>query len=131
MQALERAVAWTATALKIDFGPQAKGRIGINEIDVVVAAVVVGVAEADVESSVAVAVAVAVAAAVAAAAAVVADALLANVEARGAERRMTGCPEKQLHAEWHCLFGQGTVSRSSFHSVEQQGWRDDQDSWVT
>jgi len=125
MQALERAVAWTATALKIDFGPQAKGRIGINEIDVVVAAVVVGVAEADVESSVAVAVAVAVAAAV------VADALLANVEARGAERRMTGCPEKQLHAEWHCLFGQGTVSRSSFHSVEQQGWRDDQDSWVT
>ena len=40
MQALERAVAWTATALKIDFGPQAKGRIGINEIDVVVAAVV-------------------------------------------------------------------------------------------
>ena len=122
MQALERAVAWTATALKIDFGPQAKGRIGINEIDVVVAAVVVGVAEADVESSVAVAVA---------AAAVVADALLANVEARGAERRMTGCPEKQLHAEWHCLFGQGTVSRSSFHSVEQQGWRDDQDSWVT
>ena len=127
MQALERAVAWTATALKIDFGPQAKGRIGINEIDVVVAAVVVGVAEADVESSVAVA----VAAAAAAAAAVVADALLANVEARGAERRMTGCPEKQLHAEWHCLFGQGTVSRSSFHSVEQQGWRDDQDSWVT
>ena len=125
MQALERAVAWTATALKIDFGPQAKGRIGINEIDVVVAAVVVGVAEADVESSVA------VAAAAAAAAAVVADALLANVEARGAERRMTGCPEKQLHAEWHCLFGQGTVSRSSFHSVEQQGWRDDQDSWVT
>jgi hypothetical protein len=125
MQALERAVAWTATALKIDFGPQAKGRIGINEIDVVVAAVVVGVAEADVESSVAVAVA------AAAAAAVVADALLANVEARGAERRMTGCPEKQLHAEWHCLFGQGTVSRSSFHSVEQQGWRDDQDSWVT
>lgn len=125
MQALERAVAWTATALKIDFGPQAKGRIGINEIDVVVAAVVVGVAEADVESSVA------VAAAAAAAAVVVADALLANVEARGAERRMTGCPEKQLHAEWHCLFGQGTVSRSSFHSVEQQGWRDDQDSWVT
>ena len=125
MQALERAVAWTATALKIDFGPQAKGRIGINEIDVVVAAVVVGVAEADVESSVAVAVA------AAAAAAVVADALLANVEARGAERRMTGCPEKQLHAEWHCLFGQGTVSRSLFHSVEQQGWRDDQDSWVT
>ena len=125
MQALERAVTWTATALKIDFGPQAKGRIGINEIDVVVAAVVVGVAEADVESSVAVAVA------AAAAAAVVADALLANVEARGAERRMTGCPEKQLHAEWHCLFGQGTVSRSSFHSVEQQGWRDDQDSWVT
>ena len=125
MQALERAVAWTATALKIDFGPQAKGRIGINEIDVVVAAVVVGVAEADVESSVAVAVA------AVAAAAVVADALLANVEARGAERRMTGCPEKQLHAEWHCLFGQGTVSRSSFHSVEQQGWRDDQDSWVT
>ena len=123
MQALERAVAWTATALKIDFGPQAKGRIGINEIDVVVAAVVVGVAEADVESSVAVA--------AVAAAAVVADALLANVEARGAERRMTGCPEKQLHAEWHCLFGQGTVSRSSFHSVEQQGWRDDQDSWVT
>ena len=122
MQALERAVAWTATALKIDFGPQAKGRIGINEIDVVVAAVVVGVAEADVESSVAVAVAAAV---------VVADALLANVEARGAERRMTGCPEKQLHAERHCLFGQGTVSRSSFHSVEQQGWRDDQDSWVT
>ena len=121
MQALERAVAWTATALKIDFGPQAKGRIGINEIDVVVAAVVVGVAEADVESYVA----------VAAAAVVVADALLANVEARGAERRMTGCPEKQLHAEWHCLFGQGTVSRSSFHSVEQQGWRDDQDSWVT
>ena len=125
MQALERAVTWTATALKIDFGPQAKGRIGINEIDVVVAAVVVGVAEADVESSVAVAVA------AAAAAVVVADALLANVEARGAERRMTGCPEKQLHAEWHCLFGQGTVSRSSFHSVEQQGWRDDQDSWVT
>ena len=122
MQALERAVTWTATALKIDFGPQAKGRIGINEIDVVVAAVVVGVAEADVESSAAVA---------AAAAVVVADALLANVEARGAERRMTGCPEKQLHAEWHCLFGQGTVSRSSFHSVEQQGWRDDQDSWVT
>lgn len=126
MQALERAVAWTATALKIDFGPQAKGRIGINEIDDVVAAVVVGVAEADVESSVAVAVAAAAAAAV-----VVADALLANVEARGAERRMTGCPEKQLHVEWHCLFGQGTVSRSSFHSVEQQGWRDDQDSWVT
>ena len=125
MQALERAVAWTATALKIDFGPQAKGRIGINEIDVVVAAVVVGVAEADVESSVAVAVA------AAAAAVVVADALLANVEARGAERRMTGCPEKQLHVEWHCLFGQGTVSRSSFHSVERQGWRDDQDSWVT
>ena len=122
MQALERAVAWTATALKIDFGPQAKGRIGINEIDVVVAAVVVGVAEADVESSAAVA---------AAAAVVVADALLANVEARGAERRMTGCPEKQLHVEWHCLFGQGTVSRSSFHSVERQGWRDDQDSWVT
>ena len=122
MQALERAVAWTATALKIDFGPQAKGRIGINEIDVVVAAVVVGVAEADVESYVAVA---------AAAAVVVADALLANVEARGAERRMTGCPVKQLHVEWHCLFGQGTVSRSSFHSVEQQGWRDDQDSWVT
>ena len=116
MQALERAVAWTATALKIDFGPQAKGRIGINEIDVVVAAVVVGVAEADVESSAAV---------------VVADALLVTVEARGAERRMTGCPEKQLHVEWHCLFGQGTVSRSSFHSVEQQGWRDDQDSWVT
>ena len=57
MQALERAVAWTATALKIDFGPQAKGRIGINEIDVVVAAVVVGVAEADVDSYVAVAVA--------------------------------------------------------------------------
>ena len=129
MQALERAVAWTATALKIDFGPQAKGRIGINEIDVVVAAVVVGVAEADVESSVAVAVAAVVA--VAAAAVVVADALLANVEARGAERRMTGCPEKQLHVEWHCLFGKGTVSRSSFHSVEQQGWRDDQDSWVT
>ena len=126
MQALERAVTWTATALKIDFGPQAKGRIGINEIDVVVAAVVVGVAEADVESSVAVAVAAAAAAAV-----VVADALLANVEARGAERRMTGCPEKQLHVEWHCLFGKGTVSRSSFHSVEQQGWRDDQDSWVT
>lgn len=125
MQALERAVAWTATALKIDFGPQAKGRIGINEIDVVVAAVVVGVAEADVESYVA------AAAAVAAVAVVVADALLANVEARGAERRMTGCPEKQLHVEWHCLFGQGTVSRSSFHSVEQQGWRDDQDSWVT
>ena len=122
MQALERAVAWTATALKIDFGPQAKGRIGINEIDVVVAAVVVGVAEADVESSAAVA---------AAAAVVVADALLVTVEARGAERRMTGCPEKQLHVEWHCLFGQGTVSRSSFHSVEQQGWRDDQDSWVT
>ena len=96
MQALERAVTWTATALKIDFGPQAKGRIGINEIDVVVA-----------------------------------DALLVTVEARGAERRMTGCPEKQLHVEWHCLFGQGTVSRSSFHSVEQQGWRDDQDSWVT
>ena len=125
MQALERAVAWTATALKIDFGPQAKGRIGINEIDVVVAAVVVGVAEADVESYFA------AAAAVAAVAVVVADALLANVEARGAERRMTGCPEKQLHVEWHCLFGQGTVSRSSFHSVEQQGWRDDQDSWVT
>ena len=122
MQALERAVAWTATALKIDFGPQAKGRIGINEIDVVVAAVVVGVAEADVESSAAVA---------AAAAVVVADALLATVEARGAERRMWGCPEKQVHVEWHCLFGQGTVSRSLFHSVEQQGWRDDQDSWVT
>ena len=128
MQALERAVAWTATALKMDFGPQAKGRIGINEIDVVVAAVVVGVAEADVESYVAVAAAVA---AVSAAGVVVADALLANVEARGAERRMTGCPVKQLHVEWHCLFGQGTVSRSSFHSVEQQGWRDDQDSWVT
>ena len=96
MQALERAVTWTATALKVDFGPQAKGRIGINEIDVVVA-----------------------------------DALLVTVEARGAERRMTGCPEKQLHVEWHCLFGKGTVSRSSFHSVEQQGWRDDQDSWVT
>ena len=122
MQALERAVTWTATALKIDFGPQAKGRIGINEIDVVVAAVVVGVAEADVESSAAVA---------AAAAVVVADALLVTVEARGAEGRMTGCPEKQLHVEWHCLFGKGTVSRSSFHSVEQQGWRDDQDSWVT
>lgn len=124
MQALERAVAWTATALKIDFGPQAKGRIGINEIDVVVVAVVVGFAEADVESSAAAVAAVAVAV-------VVADALLANVEARGAERRMTGCPEKQLHVEWHCLFGQGTVSRSSFHSVERQGWRDDQDSWVT
>ena len=116
MRALERAVRWTATALKIDFGPQAKGRIGINEIDVVVVAVVVGFAEADVESSAAAVAAVAVAVAV-----VVADALLATVEARGAERRMTGCPEKQLHVEWHCLFGQGTVSRSSFHSVEQQG----------
>lgn len=116
MRALERAVRWTATALKIDFGPQAKGRIGINETGAVVAAVVV-VVEIGVESSAAVV--------------VVADALLATVEARGAERRMTGCPEKQLHVEWHCLFGQGTVSRSSFHSVEQQGWRDDQDSWVT
>lgn len=116
MQTLEKVVTRFATALKIDFGLQAKGRIGINETGAVVAAVVV-VVEIGVESS--------------AAAVVVADALLATVEARGAERRMWGCPEKQVHVEWHCLFGQGTVSRSSFHSVEQQGWRDDQDSWVT